>query len=38
MELCKGNLTQAYIHTDRLTHKLGVLQQIVGNRTRGPDV
>ena len=31
MELCKDNLTQAFIHTDRLTHNLSVLQRLVGN-------
>ncbi|MGB5405321.1 MAG: alanine racemase [Thiogranum sp.] len=38
MALCKDNLTQAFIHTDRLTHNLGVLQQLVGNRPLWPAI
>jgi alanine racemase len=38
MELYKGNLTRAFIHTDRLTHNLGVLQRLVGNRPLWPAI
>ena len=38
MALCKDNLTQAFIHTDRLTHNLGVLQRLVGSRPLWPAI
>lgn len=38
MALRKDNLTQAFIHTDRLTHNLGVLQRLVGNRPLWPAI
>jgi alanine racemase len=38
VEPCKDNLTQAFIHTDRLTHNLGVLQRLVGNRPLWPAI
>jgi alanine racemase len=38
MELYTDNLTQAFIHTDRLTHNISVLQQLVGNRPLWPAI
>ena len=35
---CKGHLTKAYIHLDRLTHNLGVLQGCVGTRPLWPAI
>ncbi len=34
----KDNLTRAFIHTDRLTHNLGVLQRLAGDRPLWPAV
>ena len=38
MTPCKDHLTSAYIHLDRLTHNLGVLQQLVGARPLWPAI
>jgi alanine racemase len=38
MTPCKDHLTRAYIHLDRLTHNLGVLQGCVGTRPMWPAI